>query len=178
MFITINPDSWYENSKSKFIGNVHCPNQIIFGKIYLQKKTFESLNRSDHQFLNANSSVESTKNAKKRQNDSIHLMCNQGIFIFGKHKNQIKIILMISFVLTGIVEDKSLYMQIHGRWMTKTVTNICSAKPAATCWVVFSGTKNWQLNSSAVMGRFVKKTGLDYKNEKPSFFKMKSISQL
>ena len=39
----------YDNSAIIIIGNVYCPNAKCLGKLYLHKKTFQSLGRSDYQ---------------------------------------------------------------------------------------------------------------------------------
>ena len=43
------PDCGYDNSTIILIGDVYCPNTKCLGRLCLDKKTFESLGRSDYQ---------------------------------------------------------------------------------------------------------------------------------
>ena len=44
------PDCGYDNSTIILIGDVFCPKTKCLGKLYLHKKTFQSLGRNDYQF--------------------------------------------------------------------------------------------------------------------------------
>ena len=49
MCIAFTPDCGYDNSTFILIGDVSCPNTNCAGRLSLQKKTFQSLGRSDYQ---------------------------------------------------------------------------------------------------------------------------------
>ena len=66
----------------------------------------------------------------------------KGLKFSKRLKNQLKIILEMSHVLEGIVQDIFVSISIHGKRMMKGVSSFCNAKRAFTFSTIFLKTKN------------------------------------
>ena len=81
------------------------------------------------------------------------LRCNCGVYKFGEtQKNHFMIILEMSFIPTGSVQDKNVSTSMHGKRIVKNVNNVCVAKRAATISNFLLSTKNQHLHCSEVTG--------------------------
>ena len=50
LYNALTPDCGYDNSTLILIGDMYCPKTKCLGKLCLQRKTFQSLGRSDYQY--------------------------------------------------------------------------------------------------------------------------------
>ena len=76
------PDFGYDNSTIIIIGEVYCPNTKCSGKIFLHKKTFRSLDRSDYQCPQCLSVCQVRKIIFEDQTNSLFLSFGAGVYIF------------------------------------------------------------------------------------------------
>ena len=58
------------------------------------------------------------------QTISFLLNCDQRIYNSERHKNQLKIVLEMSFLLTGIAQEKSISESIYTKQLIRTVANV------------------------------------------------------
>ena len=72
----------YDNNVIILIGDVYCPNTKCLGKLCLQKKTFQSLGRSDYQCLQCASVCPERNIPFEDQTNSIFLSFGPGVYIF------------------------------------------------------------------------------------------------
>ena len=84
------PDCGYDNSTFILIGDVYCPNTKCSGKLYLHKKTFPPLGRSDYQCPQC-ASVSQVRNILfEDQTNSFFLSLGQGVYIFEENPESIQ----------------------------------------------------------------------------------------
>ena len=76
------PDCGYNNSTIILIGDVYCPNTKCLGKLCLQKKTFQSLVRSDYQCPQCGSVCQVRNIPFEDQRNSFLLSLGQGVYFF------------------------------------------------------------------------------------------------
>ena len=90
MCSAFNPDSGYDNSTIFLIGDVYCPNTKCLGKFCLQKKTSQSLGRSDYQCLHCASVCQVRKITLEDQTNSFFLSLGQRVYIFEENPKSIR----------------------------------------------------------------------------------------
>ena len=73
------PDSRYDNSIIKLIGNVYCPNTMCLYLLCVQKKTFQFLSKSDYQRTQCNSLSQVRNVPFEEQTKSFLSKFDQGI---------------------------------------------------------------------------------------------------
>ena len=88
----------------------------------------------------------------KEKTNYFLLMCNHQNLFLKRRRNQVKILLEMSFVTAVVVQDKSVSMSLHEKVMAKTVTNVCNSQSAATTWKGLLRIKNRHLFIFTVMG--------------------------
>ena len=76
------PDCGYDNSTIILIEDVSCPNTKCSGGLYLHKKTFQSLGRSDYKCPQCGSVCQPRNIPFEEQTNSILLSLGQGVYIF------------------------------------------------------------------------------------------------
>ena len=76
------PDCGYDNSTIILFGDAYCPNTKCSGELCLQKKTFQSLGRSDYQCLQRGSVCQVQSIPFEEQINSFFLSLGQGNYIF------------------------------------------------------------------------------------------------
>ena len=76
------PDYRYDNSIIKFIGNVYCPNTMCSGILCVHQKTFQSLDKSDYQCPQCESTCHVRNILFEQKTISFLLKCDQNIYIF------------------------------------------------------------------------------------------------
>ena len=84
------PDCRYDNIIIKLFGNVHCPNEMRFGKLCLNKKIFQPLSRCDHQCSQYTSSPQVRNIPFEEQTNWILLKCDQCFILFEKKQKSIQ----------------------------------------------------------------------------------------
>ena len=72
----------YDNSTIILIGDVYCPSTKCSGKLCMHKKTFQSLGRSDYQYLQCASVCQVRNIPLEDQTNSFFLSLGQGVYIF------------------------------------------------------------------------------------------------
>ena len=82
MCSTFTPFCGYDNSTTILIGDVFCPNTKCLGKLCLQKKTFQSLGRSDYQCPQCGSVCQVRNVSCEDETNSFFLSLVQGVYIF------------------------------------------------------------------------------------------------
>ena len=90
MCSTFTPDSRYDNSIIKLIGNVHCPNEMCSGELCAHKETFQSLGRSDYQCPQGTFTCQVRNFHFEEQTNSIFFKCDKGIYIFEETQKSIQ----------------------------------------------------------------------------------------
>ena len=75
-------DCGYNNSTINLIGDVYCPNTKCSGRICLQKKTFQSLGRSEYQCPQCACVFQVLNNLFEDQRNSFFLSLGQGLYNF------------------------------------------------------------------------------------------------
>ena len=75
-------DCGYDNSAIILIGDVYCPNTKCLGKLCLDKKTFQSLGRSDYQCPQCASVCQVRNIPFEDQTNSFFLSFGPGVYIF------------------------------------------------------------------------------------------------
>ena len=139
-----NPDFCSENSIIEFIGNVHCPNKACLGNSACTER-LSSLSAA---------AIINIQVARPRANCAMFLLIFKqtripccvikGFTFLMSHKNQFETLLEMSFVLAGIVPDKSVSTSKHEKRTLKAVTNVRKAKRAVTFWLIYLRTKSRQ----------------------------------
>ena len=76
------PDCGYDNSTLIVIRDVYRPNTKSSGRLYLHKKTFQSLGRSDYQCPQCGSVCQVRNIPFEDQTNSFFLSLGQGVYIF------------------------------------------------------------------------------------------------
>ena len=76
------PDRGYDNSVIILIGDVYCPKTKCLSKLWLHKKTFQSLGRSDYQCLQCASVCQGRNIPFEDQTNSFFLSFGPGVYIF------------------------------------------------------------------------------------------------
>ena len=84
------PICGYDNSTIIFIGDVYCPNTKCSGKLYLHKKIFQSLGRSDYQCPQCASVCQVRNIPFENQTNSFFLSLGQGVCIFEESPKSIQ----------------------------------------------------------------------------------------
>ena len=84
------PDCAYDKSAIIIIGNVDCPNTKCLGRICLDKKTFQSLGRSDYQCPQCASVCQVRNILFEDQTTSFSLSPGQGVYIFEENPKLIQ----------------------------------------------------------------------------------------
>ena len=84
------PGSGYDNSTIILIVHVYCPNTKCLGKFCLQKKTFQSLGRSDYQCPQCVSVCQVRNIPFEEQTNSFFLSFGQGAYIFEESPKSIQ----------------------------------------------------------------------------------------
>ena len=82
MCTTFTPDWRYDTSIIKLIANVYCPNTMCSGILYVHRKTFQSLGRSDCQCPQRTSTCQMREIPFDERTNSFFLRFGQGIYIF------------------------------------------------------------------------------------------------
>ena len=77
-----NPDCGYDNKTIILIGDVYCPTTKIWGKLCLNKRTFQSLGRSGYQCPQCASVCQVRNILFQDQTNSFLLSLGQGVYIF------------------------------------------------------------------------------------------------
>ena len=97
------PDCGYDNSTIILIGDVFCPITKCLGKLCLQKKTFQSLGRSDYQCPQCGSvcQVRNIPSNIKQIPFSCRLV--KGITFLKRAQNQFKMLSEMCIVMASIV---------------------------------------------------------------------------
>ena len=127
--------------------------KCVTGNFACTKRLFKFSIKLNIQVLNAHPDVRYAICPFENQISLFLLTCNCGVYIFGEtQKNHIMIILELSFILTGSVQDKNVSTSMHGKRIVKNVNNVCVAKRAATISNFLFRTKNQYLHCSEVMG--------------------------
>ena len=90
MCTAFTPDCGYDNSTIILIGDLYCPNTKCLGKLCLQKKTFQSLGRSDYQCPQCGSVCQVRKIPFEEQVNSFLLSLGQGVYIFEERPKSIQ----------------------------------------------------------------------------------------
>ena len=97
-------DCGYDNSTNNLIGNVYCPNTKCSSRLCLHKKTFQSLGRSDYHCPPMRVCVPGAQNfLLKFKENPFFLSVGQGVYIFERAQNQLKMLLEMCIVLASIV---------------------------------------------------------------------------
>ena len=84
------PDCGYDKSTIILIGDVYCPNRKCLGKIYLRKKTFQSLGTSDYQCPQCVSVCQVGNIPFEDQTNSFFLSFGPGVYIFEESAKSIQ----------------------------------------------------------------------------------------
>ena len=84
------PDCGYAKSTIILIGDVYCPNTKCSGKLYLLKKTFQSLGRSDYQCLQCASVCQERKIPFEYQTNSFFFSFGRGVYTFDESPKSIQ----------------------------------------------------------------------------------------
>ena len=84
------PVCGYDNSTFSLIGDVYCPNTKFSGKLYLYKKTFESIGRSDYQCPNCTSVRQVRNIPSEDQTNSFFLSFGQLVYILEESPKSIR----------------------------------------------------------------------------------------
>ena len=74
------PDCRYDNSTIILIGDVYCPNTKCLGKVYLHKKTFQSMGRSDYQCPQCASVCQVRNIPFEEQTNSFFVVWSRGLY--------------------------------------------------------------------------------------------------
>ena len=90
MCSAVTPDCGYDISTIMLIGDVCCPNTKCLGKFCLQKKTFQSLCRSDYQCPQGASVCQVWNVPFEDQTNSFFLSLGQGVYIFEENPKSIQ----------------------------------------------------------------------------------------
>ena len=83
-------DCGYDNSVIILIGDVYCPNTKCLRKLCLQKKTFQSLGRSDYQCPKCASVWQVCNIPFEDQTNSFFLSFGQGVYYFEGNPNSVQ----------------------------------------------------------------------------------------
>ena len=83
-------DCAYDNSTITLIGDVYCPNTKCLGKVCLQKKTFQSLGRSDYHCPQCGSVCQVRNIPFEEQINSFFLSLGQGVYIFEERPKSVQ----------------------------------------------------------------------------------------
>ena len=84
------PDCGYDKSTIVLIGDVYCPSTKCWGKLCRQKKTFQSLGRSDYQCPQCASVYQVQNIPFEDQRNSFFLSLGPGVHIFEDNPKSIK----------------------------------------------------------------------------------------
>ena len=90
MCSSFTPDCGYKNRTKILIGNVYCPNTKCSGKLYLHKKTFQSLGRNDYQCPQRAFVFQLRNIPFEDQTKSFFLSFGQGVYNFEKNPKSIE----------------------------------------------------------------------------------------
>ena len=84
MCSALTPDCGFDNRIIILIGDVYCPNTKCLGKLWLHKKTFQSLGRSDYQRSQCESVCQVRNIPSEDQTNSFFLSLGQEVFNFAE----------------------------------------------------------------------------------------------
>ena len=76
------PDCGFDNSNIILTGDVYCSNTKCLSKLFLRKKGFQSLGRSDYQCQQCGSVCQLRNIHFEDQTNSFFLSLGQGVYIF------------------------------------------------------------------------------------------------
>ena len=83
-------DCAYDNSAIMLIGDVYCPNAKCLGKLCLNKKTFQSLGRSDYQCPQCGPVCQVRNILFEDQTNSFFLSLGPGVYIFEENPKSVQ----------------------------------------------------------------------------------------
>ena len=106
MCSALTPDCGYDNSTTILIGDVYCPNTKCLDKLYLHKKTFQSLGRSDYQCPKCGSVCQVRNIPFEEQTNSFSCRLVKGCTFLKRVQNQFKMLLEMSIVLENFVSTE------------------------------------------------------------------------
>ena len=133
MCCAFSPDYRYDNSSSKPIGNVYCPNTMFSVLLCLHRKLFNLSAETTISILNAQSHVRCELFSGKNKHFDFSWIVTKGFIIFlERHHNHFKIILKKSTGQAGNVQDKIMSISLHAKRVMKPNTNVCYEKHAPT----------------------------------------------
>ena len=93
MCSSFTPDCGYDKSPISFIGDVFCPNTKCLGKFCLNKKTFQSLGRSDYQCPECLSVCQVNNFRFEDQTNSFFLSLRLGVYIFEESPKSVQYVI-------------------------------------------------------------------------------------
>ena len=76
------PDFGYNHSTIILIGDVYCPNTKCLGKLFLRKRTFQSLGGSDYECPQCGSVCQVSNNLFEDHTKSFFSSHGQGVYVF------------------------------------------------------------------------------------------------
>ena len=103
MCSAFNPDCGYDNSTIILFVDVYCPNTKCSGKLWVHKKTFQSLGRSDYQCPQCASVCQVCNISFEDQTNSFSCRLAKGFTFLKRVQNQFKMLLEMCIVLASIV---------------------------------------------------------------------------
>ena len=151
MCSAFNPICRYDKSKFQLIGNVCCPNTMCSDELYVHKKTFQSLDRSDSQGPQGSSACYIRKILFEDRTNSLFLKFGPGVCVFEDTKKSFQDVVWM-FIVQRAQTKSMLFCQPTKLSISLTVK---SPKPALTCWIFISRTKNRHLCCLVVMVHIV-----------------------
>ena len=126
-------DCGYNNSTIILIGDVYCPNTKCSGRICLQKKTFQSLGRSDYQCPQCASVCQVRNIPFECHRNSFFLSLGQRVYIFEDNPKSVQDVI-------GVVYCHGRYCLNREKWETifGYVTNPRSIYGCGKCgaWLI------------------------------------------
>ena len=97
-----------------FIGDVYCPNTKCSDKLCLQKKTFQSLGRSDYQRPQCESVCQVRNITFEDQTNSFSLLFGQGVYIFEKSPKSIQDVIGVVYCPGKFFSNRELCESFGG----------------------------------------------------------------
>ena len=82
MYTTFTTDCRYDNSIIELIENVYCPHTMCSGTLFVHKKFFQSLGRSNYHCRHSLSIIQVHNIPFEEQKNSLSLTCCHGVYIF------------------------------------------------------------------------------------------------
>ena len=92
MYSAFTPDCGCDNSTIIFNGDVYCPKTKCSGRLFLHKKTFQSLGRIDYQRPQYSSVRQVSKIPFEDQRDSFILSLDQGVYVFEESPKSVQVV--------------------------------------------------------------------------------------